>query len=154
MRSDHLKLALIAVGLVALIFVGPRFTRSRRFEGAVKRGKIAVAEQEVSRQVICDACDEVSSKSVLRKNQSKYQKCPACDEVAARAIIYYECGGPECDRELVSSPAGVIIEKKVSFRQDSNATCPTCRNPQNLGPRPLQYTQAEKIAKETDQEFP
>jgi len=154
MRSDHVKLALILAGLVALILIGHRFTRSARFEQTVKSGKEKIAQQEVSRQVICDACDAVSPKSVSRKNQSEYQKCPACGEVAARAIIYYVCNGRECNRQLVKTPAGVIINNRISFRPGSNATCPVCGNPQNLDPRTIEYAEAEKIAEETGQEFP
>ena len=154
MRSEHMKLVLIAVGLAALIFVGHRVTRDLRFESARKRGKKKIETDEVSREVICDACDAVSPTSVPYKEQSQYKECPACGEVAARPIIYYVCGGRECERQLVRTPAGVVVDKRMSFRPGTDATCPLCRNPQNLSPMALHYADAEKTAKETDQEFP
>ena len=120
---------------------------------AVKQQEKAFQEGPVSQEVRCDKCDETSPFKVAFKTRGKFQTCPKCGEKAARAIVYFVCGDPDCNNQLIKF-ANHVFEGSKFHKSPDRLVCPKCGRPEFILPQVLHLDAAKEIAKKTGQDFP
>ena len=113
----------------------------------------AYEKRPVSQKVRCDKCGETSPQVTPFKTRGKFQPCPKCGEKAARAIVYWECGNPECNSQLIKV-ATHVYEDGTFHKSPDKFVCPKCGKPDFIAPMMLLLEYAKEIAEETGQDFP
>ena len=138
--------------IVAVGFLGYRLWSCQHRESAEKRFKRQWEENQASQEIVCDNCSETTTGLSLNRTEVlKYQVCPVCKQRKARAVVYYFCQNPACDRQLIRVRNSVWEGRSLP---GDPVICPKCHRGNDVIPDYLNLKSAERIAKETGQEFP
>jgi len=148
-----MKALIVALGVVAMVYLGYKVVDSWHDESTLAEQEKAYKEAPIAQEVACDACGAVSPMEVSREQRRKFQVCPQCGQKLARPIVYFICGNPECNEQLVKIRNHVFGEDGFSASPDRLA-CPRCGRPEMIVPDELSFEDAKKIAEKTGQEFP
>jgi RNA polymerase subunit RPABC4/transcription elongation factor Spt4 len=148
--KNIIALGLIVVAVALVIYTVVHTSRRNR-------GKIVVQEEfaagQVSQEVFCDNCRAISGgQKIGRAHSQQYQVCPACKQKKARPIVYFYCQNPGCNKALVKV-RNVVVEDHQVLPGDT-PVCPVCGREDTLTPMEIELSTAQRIAKETGQQFP
>jgi len=154
MDKRILAAILVVVFIVALVYIGMSVAKNRRATAARETSQREWAAAQYSQEIVCDNCNAHTTELELNRAQvGNYQKCPECGQMAGRPIVYYICQNPDCNRQLIKAAKTVWTEGGPSPGDD--VVCPNCgQSGANIMPDFLSLKSAQKVAKETGQEFP
>jgi Zn finger protein HypA/HybF involved in hydrogenase expression len=143
---------IIVLGVIAFGVVGCRLFSKLNKHRIESKQKTAFDQGLVAREVRCDNCGVVSPMDVAYVDRRHFQKCPACGAEAARPIVYYVCGNPDCNRQLIK--VANHVWGPDGFSPGDPIVCPKCGQARNVEPRELHLDEAERIAQETGRKLP
>lgn len=153
MRRDLVVVILVLAGAAAAVRLGLWVAAKERQRVGRERSRQEWAESQCSQEIVCDACGERTTGLVLSRTEaSRFHVCPACGDEAGRPVVYFMCQNPGCDRQLVKVATSVWTSNGPSA--GGPAACPSCGSGMQLTPVFLDFKSAQKIADETNQEFP
>jgi uncharacterized protein YlaI len=153
MRRDLVVIILVVAGAAAAVKLGLWVAAQQRQRVGRERSRQEWSASQCSQEIVCDACGERTTGLVLsRAEAGSFQVCPACGAKAGRPVVYYMCQNPDCNRRLVKVAASVWTEAGPS--PGGSAVCPNCGSGMALTPVLLNFKSAQRIADETEQEFP
>jgi RNA polymerase subunit RPABC4/transcription elongation factor Spt4 len=148
--KNTIAFVLIVGAIVLVVYTVINQTRRARSNIVVKE---EFATGQVSQEVSCDNCGAISEGlTINRAHSQKYQVCPKCKQNKARPIVYFFCQNPGCHKALVKV-RNVVVEDHQVLPGDT-PVCPVCGREDMLTPMEIELSTAQRIAKETGQQFP
>ena len=145
---------IVLLGIVAVIYAGARLMHKQSKARTEEKQKTAFGRRVMALEVACDQCRAVSPMEVLHDQRGKFQVCPDCGAKQARPIVYYVCGNPECNQQLVRFINHVFEGREFHQSPEGGVRCPSCGRADTVEPREFSIEHARKIAQETGQDFP
>jgi len=148
------QVIIVIVAIVAIAFLGYRIiSQQQRAKSRKEFQREYYDVKQASQEIYCDSCGEITTGLNLSRNEAaRYQVCPKCGQKTGRPIVYRFCQREGCNRQLIKYANDVWDEGQRLPGQ--TPVCPNCGRADAVIPDYLDLKYAEKIAKETGQQFP